>query len=346
MRAYLSTLGQSLLFYSGIKTASISDRHAMVGFAGVNLVANAINAIFGGQKKEDPHQLRYLKQKINDELSPLTNAAALPSIDAKLDHSSGRKPGESQAHYFLQKYSVTISEFILRTTGSLSLIVPITNWGKAAQNLRNGLSLTETFKLVKNKNAVTVAAGLFSLSGKGFILAASEPDPFSPEPMTFWRGLREKVMFRMSSVVEVICSCMLAHNRFNKKKTDANGELILDANGLPQRDPDYFNVAGNASIVTGYIPRWIAPYGTREVNMNELYAHAAKALSALPPEKATPMLEQISGELADHFKAKKLDAAMIKKQIVQRMEKAPATRIHANTALMQNQALSAPSHSL
>ncbi len=321
VRAYLSTIGQSMLLYSGLKNANAqsNDKSALVGFASVNLLANAINAIFGGQKKSDPHQLRYLKQKINDELAPLSNTA-LPSVDATLDQSSGKAQGESQTHYMLQKYSVIASEFVLRTAGSLSLIAPVTGWRQAARNLRGGMSVKETFALARSKNPVTFGAGLFSLAGKGFILAASEPDPYNPEPLTPWRSMREKLMFRLSSISEVIGGAWMGHDRFSKQQNLINGKL--------QRD--YYGAVGNASIITGYIPRWIAPYGTREVVMPELYAHAAAALDSVTTEKREPAKQQIIGELAEHFKDKNISEQTIQREIESRMK--PSPRISASSA--------------
>lgn len=322
MRAYLSTLGQSLLLYSGLKSAgSPSDRHALIGFASVNLVANAINAMFGAQKKEDKHQLHYLKQRINDEILPLADEAILPSVTATLEQSHGKRANESQAHYLLQQYSVIISEFILRTAGSLSLIAPITGWGKAARNLRKGMSIRETFLHARTENAILFGAGIFSLAGKGFILAASEPDPYSPEPMSRWRHMREQFMFRLSTISEVIGCSWMGYDRFKNK----NGGKLLCA--------DMYAGFGNLAIDLGYIPRWIAPYGVREVNMSELYAHAARALQTLPPEKIAPMTDQISCELAEHFKAKGLQENDVRAEITRALNALPKSHIETGKQL-------------
>ncbi len=302
LRGYLSTLGQGLQLVSSVKGAGKpSDRAAIFGFTVVNLLANAINILFGAQHKDDPHQLRYLKEQVNQTLAPLSEQAALPDPTQTLTTT----PVDHSTMGILRRYSVTVSEFVLRTAGSLSLIAPITGWGKAYQNLRGGMGLAETFKLAKNQNAVTFGAGLFSLAGKGFILAASEPDPYRPEPPSLWRRMRESVMFRASSVSEAIGAAWMAHDRLTNQQSMIGGKLR----------PDYYGGFGNISVLAGYVPRWIAPYGTREVDMEELYTHAAAGIRALPEAKRELAEQSISEQLAQHFAKPELTAAQIRTQL-------------------------------
>lgn len=308
LRGYLSTLGQGLQMVSSIKTTSgsPSDRQAIFGFTFVNLLANAINILFGAQHKDDPNHLRYLKQEVNNTLEPwVHDAAALPEVDQQLTANAK----DNSLTGYLRRHSVTISEFVLRTTGSLSLIAPITGWGRALRSLRNGMPVAEVFQAARNKNAVTFGAGWFSLAGKGFILAAKEPDPYSAEPPSLWQRARERVMFRASSVSEAIGAAWMAHDRFTTQKVRIGNEL----------KPDYFGGYGNVSVLAGYVPRWIAPYGTREVNMPELYAHIAKGLQALSEEKRPSKQLEIAEAMAQHFAASQLTAATISHEIDKRM---------------------------
>lgn len=328
MRGYLSTLGQSLQLVSSFRTTSgsASDRSAIFGFTVVNLLANAINILFGAQHKNDPNQLRYLKEQVNTELAPLKrDGTILPTPEQTLLPA----PQHQSVTDYLRKYSVTTSEFVLRTAGSLSLIAPVTGWGNAWRNLRGGMTVGETFRRARNSNPVTFAAGFFSLAGKAFILAAKEPNPYNPEPPSLWRRARETLMFRASSISEAIGAAWMAHDRFTR-------QTIL-VGGKPK--PDYFGGYGNLAVLAGYVPRWVAPYGSHEVDMPELYAHVAKGLAALPDDKIPPMLDKISAELAEHFRDKQCDAAQIRKEIEQQMHKKPDTRIQGNATVTHEKAL-------
>ena len=241
IRGMLSTAGQTLVLISGLKSAKNgTDRGATIGFATVNLLANAINILFGAQKKQDKHQLRYLEEQINAQIAPLAkDASALPSVGAE----KGNGTGDS----WISKHSVTVSEVGLRTLGSLSLIAPITGWGKAFSNWRGGMSLAETFSKARSQNKVTYYAGMFSLAGKFFTVAASEPDPYNPAPMTKWRAAREKWMFRLSSISEATAGAWMSYDAFTQQKI-AKPLRTRAVESPALADPAYFNTI-NSSLI-------------------------------------------------------------------------------------------------
>lgn len=321
IRGICSTSGQLLQVVSSFKTIGNKvDNSSIFGFAAANLVANAINILFGAQHKDDPHQLRYLKQKINAELTPMAqDGQTLPDVESHLSTPEQK----NRPLQLLRRYSVTISEVGLRTVGAMSLIVPLGKWGHTCREVMRGASITQTFRAVRNTNKATFTTGLFALAGKVLTVASKEPDPFNPEPPSLWRQARERLMFRLSTISESIGALIMAHDRF------ANKRILIGG----REHPDYYGGVGNLLFDAGYVARWIAPYGVREVNMSELYAHAARALQTLPPEKIAPMTDQISRELAEHFKAKGLQENDVRAEITRALNALPKSHIETGKQL-------------
>jgi hypothetical protein len=312
-RGYSSFLGQSLQLVSGFKSGA--DRSALVGFASLNLVANVINIMFGAQEKEDPHQLRHLKTTLNQQLAPYVNATALPNPEDKLadtyvDKAAPKKSMGSKAYDLTSKYSVSFGEIFLRTLGSVSLAFPITQWSAAFKTLKETKSASQTYGALRNSNPVTYGVGLLMLLGKFTSFASKEPDPFNPKPMGVIDVFREKIAFRLSSIIEGGAATWMAHDCFKNRTIHIGGK---------QR-PDYFGGAGNVVFIGGYGVRLAAPYGTREVNMKELYAHAATALAAAPPEKLPDLLAQTAVSLKQHFHNKPIETATIYQELSRRLQ--------------------------
>ena len=312
-RGITSIAGQSLqIAASFFSKSSAADRAALFGFASLNLMANFINITFGAQEKKDRYQLRYLKNTINQQLTPLLNAqGALPDANiSQLDQRpKPQKTSQEKFKDFLNKYSVTFGEIGLRTVGSISLAFPITKWGKAARAFSSG-GFKAAYRAGKNDTNSTFIYGVMMLAGKFTSFAASEPDPYNPEPPSLVRQFREKVAFRLSSVIEGTAATYNAYSRLTLKDSRT---------GIAK--PDYYGGAGSTIFSGGYLIRLGAPYGTREVDMPELYAHISNALSKLPPEKIPQAVGDISLQLAEHFHAKKLNATAIGAAILADLEK-------------------------
>jgi len=312
-RGYSSFLGQSLQLVSGFKSGS--DRSALMGFASLNLVANVINIVFGAQEKDDPHQLRQLKTSINQQLAPLVDAQKLPDPENKLantyaDTTTQKKNLSSRTYDFISKYSVSVGEILLRTLGSVSLAFPVTQWATAFRTFKKTNSASQTYGALRTANPVTYGVGLLMLLGKFTSFASKEPDPFNPEPPGMIRQFREKIAFRLSSIIEGGAATWMAHDCFKNRTIDIGGK---------QR-PDYFGGAGNIVFIGGYGVRLAAPYGTREVNMKELYAHAATALAAAPREHLPNLLAQTAVSLKQHFHDKPIETATIYQELSRRIE--------------------------
>lgn len=299
-RGITSIVGQSLQLFSswkGSKPGS-ADRAAIGLFASTNLVANITNITFGSQKKEDPHQLRALKERFNETLvqhlpegqtlfSPDENRAALRPVEKNSD-SLGKK-----VHSVARKYSVSGGEIGLRFFGASSLSFPITKWKKGFETFSKS-GAKDAFKEIRNDNPITFKVGLITVLGKIISFCSKEPDPYNPKAPSTLDKIREKVTFPLSSVVEGLGAAWMAYDRF-KNQTITFGK---------KKYPDFFGGVGNLVFITGYVIRFFAPYGSREVNMKELNAHITDSLAKVPQEKLPALLAQTAADLKWHFKEK------------------------------------------
>jgi hypothetical protein len=191
---------------------------------------------------------------------------------------------------------VTGGEIGLRFLGATSLSFPAPKLVNAVKEIRGGRPVGEALKDTKNTNPVTYKVGLITLAGKVTSLFSKEPDPFNPKPHTWVDDVREKITFPLSSVIEGVGAAWMAYDRFAKQKINLFGK---------QR-PDYFGGVGNLVFVGGYVIRFFAPYGSREVDMKELTAHISDSLAKMPRERLPQLIAETATDLKKHFKDKQL----------------------------------------
>lgn len=299
-RGITSFVGQSLQIASSLAgKGTASDRAALMGFASLNLLANLSNIIFGAQEKSDPHHLKRLKRDFNQHLAPyIGDISELPDPDDdRLNQRTSFKEHKTrgkQAYEFMEKYSVSFGEIGLRLVGATSLAFPFPRVARAFKALNKGSSLNEVFKLAKNENPVTFQAGLTTLAGKFVSLTSKEPDPYNPKPHTAIDTFREKISFPASSVIEGAAAAYMMNDRFKNQK-------IAHPFKKGQEMADYYGGMGNAVFVGGYGIRFMAPYGTREVNIPELFAHITDGLAKVPHEQLPHLLAETAMRLKEHF---------------------------------------------
>lgn len=295
-RGSSSVVGQGLMLFSSRHgTGSKKDRDAVLGFAALNMLANITNIIFGSQKKDDPHQLQFVAEKIHTQLAPLAEENALPAPEEAtkplpIDPNHRRTFGE-KAYDFAQKYSVSGGEIGLRVLGSLSMVFPITKWFESTGILFKTRSWKAAYEVAHNHNPHTFYAGIGMLVGKFTSMAAKEPDPYNPNPSSAIDTFREKVAFPLSSVIEAGATAYSMHDRFTRQK------IKLD----DVEHPDFLGGWGNAVFLGGYGIRFAAPYGSLNVNMKQLYAYTAQSLLQLPAEKREAAMLESAHVLAEHF---------------------------------------------
>ncbi len=306
-RGITSIIGQSLQLLSGFKSFKngekpgakpSGDSAAIIGFATANLIANGINIGFGAQKTEDTYQLLALKKQYNEKFGqylPEGHAVFDPNekradIRKEPEHkSAGQKTNE-----WIKRNSVSGGEIGLRVAGTLSLIVPPTNLKKAANELRQTGSPAKAFEAARNTNNFTFNVGKWTLLGKIIAFCSKAPDPYNPKPHTWLDTIREKVTFRLSSIVEGGAAVLMAYDRYK------NNSILVK--GKEQRD--WFGVVGNVVFVIGYIVRLFAPFGVREVNTTELSAHITDSLAKMPAEKLPQLLAESAAFLTQSTKGK------------------------------------------
>ena len=145
--------------------------------------------------------------------------------------------------------------------------------------------------------------GFASLAGKTVALSSTIPDPYDTKPKSWLDNIREKYTFLTGGLIEAGAFSVLAYDNFvNTKpisKTEANPRGIM-FKGRAYRD--WLGGIGAAMFVTGYLVRSWAKYGTRHVDMNELYAHVSDTLAQLPPDKVPQLLADTAADIKNHFK--------------------------------------------
>lgn len=309
IRSLLGFAGQSLQLASAFmrppkdgKTGWANVDTSQFVFAATNLMANGINLVYRGQEVPDPHRLNFVKQQVNDALGKKLSAGETPInvSDDRLvlrDPDYRRRNAVTGVHGFMQKHSVNIGELGLRYVGAFGMAFPPKNYiGATAKAEGRKLSLHDA-----NLRAFT---GLSSIAGKTVALSSKIPDPYNPKGTSWLDGLREKMAFSLGGWIETAAFSALAYDSFvntgPKAKTLAQENRGIMIGGEPHRD--WLGGVGAAMFVTGYIARHWAPYGSRHVDMREVYAHTSDTLSRVDPAELPQALAQVSAQLADHFK--------------------------------------------
>ncbi|TAE34573.1 MAG: hypothetical protein EAY65_01865 [Alphaproteobacteria bacterium] len=311
-RGFSSIVGQSLQLVSSFTSVpKNADTNSIFCFAVLNIAASTINIAFGDQHKEDKHRLNYIKQNINDALTPyVENPNELPdlkcnSLDARKaemqEPTLGEKLYETARHY-----SVTVGEVALRTLGSASLVFPAVKLKNAIPFMQQG-DFLGAFNAAKNDNPISIQAGIMMLTGKFLSMTAKEPDPYNPQPASILDQFRENVAFKASSVVEFGASSYMMADRLNfvdaeDRKNNINDKKLVKIKAFGKEfDRDYFGGTGHGVFNAGYVVRLGAPFGSLEVDMKHVYAYVSDALMHVPEEQLPKVLLATAAGLKDHF---------------------------------------------
>lgn len=333
IRSMLGIGGQALQLASSFmrpakKNVRFSDPSISV-FASANLAANAINLVYKAQTLDDPHRLRYLKEQVNGMLAPELDAGQ-QSVDVNDDRQKERgdpqrKPIHSSFNGFMQRYSVNIGELGLRYLGAFGLVAPVDNWRSSLKN--------RTLPPLE-KSPFRRAAGLGSLAGKSVALLSTVPDPYNPRETSSWQHFRSDMSFKLGGAVEAGAFAALAYDciaRTGPGKAQPDRGIML--NGVHRRD--WLGGIGASMFVVGYITRIFAKYGTRHVDMPELYAHTSDMLAKLPADKLPQALADTAARLTEYLKDEpSVDYATIYAGLVGDLGKFHAPVIEAQPTLL------------
>ena len=151
----------------------------------------------------------------------------------------------------------------------------------------------EAFKKMRNPDKFIFNAGGFWLAGKTLAFFAKTPDPYNPE-RTALDKFREEYLFKISTATEAIGSTTMAYDSFVKRKITFGGKVSTD----------YLGSVGGMLFTTAFIMRLSAPYGVKDLNMEEVYAHATDTLAKTPPEKLPQLMADTAAYLTEHLKDK------------------------------------------
>lgn len=311
IRSLLGFGGQGMQLASSFLRPNRKIDPSLFIFAAANLTANGINLVYKAQNVEDKHQLKFLKAKFNDELSPhLKEGEAPPAID---DRRLPLRPAEQEKRRnvdpfndFMQRNSVKVGELGLRYIGAAGI----------------ALNVNPVFQghlPTLNPNKMRGLAGWGSISGKTLALTSKIEDPYNPKPPTALDHFRENYSFLLGGLIEAGAFSVLAYDSLFKSgplskayqdavATGKSLETLSTGISFRKGGPvyrDWLSGIGGAMFVTGYIVRSWAKFGERKVNMNELYAHISDTLAKAPPEQIPGLLAQASAEIVEHFSKEK-----------------------------------------
>lgn len=310
MGATMALVGQLLQLTSSFLRPNRKADWSLRMLAIPNLVATAWILGYGAQRSPDTHRLNYLKEQFNTNVEPY--ASEVPGLNEnRLEYRKDIKPlsVKEKIDNFLKTYSVIGGEIILRYTGALSLAFPANKWGKAAGKLQEG-AFKEAYELGRNPSDLTHIAGLASLTGKTIALPSKAADPYNPEPKSWLTNLREKFTFRIGGWIETAAFAALAVDGFKTKK------ISFTKGGKEYRD--FLSGVGGSLFAARYIIRNWAPYGVKDMDMDELYAHVTDGLAKTPPEKIPQLMAESAAAIADNFEGK-LDYGVVFNQLMNDM---------------------------
>lgn len=305
VRGSLSMVGQVMQLISGFLVKGPPDGPTIT-FAISNITANFSNMAFGAQKSEDLHRMRFLKRKINHDLAPhLAGGDALPGID---EHRADlRKPPEEtygisdKSLDAMERHSVRLGEIGLRFFGSLAMAFPVANWKKGAQTLSQS-GMKTAYQVAKNPDTWTRRAGLAYVAGKLLGIAAKTPDPYNPKPHTWLDNIREKYLFRSSTVVEAVAASAIAYDRFSNRKIKIPDRGFVPKSIRGTTQPDFIGGIGGLLFVAAFAARFFAKFGVRAVDMEELEAHIADSIAKTPPEKLPQLMAETASTVKENLK--------------------------------------------
>ncbi|MGE0754297.1 MAG: hypothetical protein AB7L92_03960 [Alphaproteobacteria bacterium] len=311
--AAIATVGQLLQLSSSFLRPDRKKDWSLLMFAVPNLTASAWIFFYGAQRSKDPHRLTYMKRHINEELGAHVPGGqeSLPSIDdtrLRLHQDQDlHQDMTDRVNGFLERNSVTVGEIGMRYIAAANLAFPSDKWGKGFNRLLNG-EFKGAYEAARNPKSWSHAAGLGSLAGKTISIASKADDPFNPKPSSALDRIREKFTFRIGGWIETGAFATLAADGFAHKK-------ISFTKGGKQY-ADFLSGIGGSLFTIRYAMRHWAPFGVRDMNMPELYAHVTDGLAQLPPDKLPQLLADTAADITNQFKDKHLKYGEVFSQLL------------------------------
>lgn len=279
-------------------------------FAILNLTANAINMIYGGQKEEATNQLQAIKSDINANLNDHVTTSER-TFDINETHAHRHKDQElekakgvmGKVNDTLAEHSVRIGEIGLRYLGALALVFPYNKW-KDSFKLAKTDGMKAGFKNSLNGNKGLLYAGLGYLAGKTIALFAKVPDPYDDKPKTTLDTIREDYLFKIGGLIEAVAGGSVGYNAFKTKRI---GLSDSDKPHIDKTYRDWLGTVGGSLFAGGYVVRYWAPFGSKHLDTEEVFAHATDTLAKTPPEKLPQLMAESAATIKNHLSDKPIE---------------------------------------
>lgn len=325
IRGGSSVVGQSMTLFSAFNAVSKADADAgrlnpkfdpsIGAFATLNLAANFINYVFGGQKEEDVKGLEKFDGIIADEINhylPSEAEQVSPDEVRKLSYMDEKELAEHNksrsAAGILRHNSVRIGEVGLRTLGSLCMVF---NYKKVLPGLKKlgAGELKEAFLTAKVEDKNTFLAGCGMVAGKAMGLLATTYDPNNP-PKTYTDEIRQKVLWTTSSFTEMVAQSFVVFDRAKNKRLVLGGKAHQDMTGI----------VGNALLtVPPYPVRLVLPYGEKVLDVDEVQARLLDELHLIPKDKIPQVAARVTARMVEHMGNKSPSFSALYKEVLHKL---------------------------
>ena len=334
IRGGSSVIGQSATLFTAANSVSVAD--AVSGgkpkfdpakgfFAIFNLAANCVNYFFGGQKEADTKGLDKFDEIIADEVNrylPSNQKQLSPDDVRKLSYMSDKERADHEKDKgfwgAVKRNSVQLGEVGLRTLGSFALMFgPLVavlirpwNWKSGFGTIFQG-SVKEIFAKSRSKDNFTFVAGIGMMSGKIMGLLAQTQDPNNP-PTTYWEEIRQKVLWPVSSFVEMISQGAMTYDEHKNKLLAIGGKYYYNITG----------VLGNAILtVPPYPTRLVLPYGKKVLDIDEVQARLLDEVHKLPKDKIPEVLARVTARMVEHIGDDSPSFTELYRKLIDKLEK-------------------------
>lgn len=276
-------------------------------FAVLNLTANVVNMLYGGQKENATNQLHAIKNDINANLNDHITTTER-TFDVRDDRSrfhddiTAPKTKLEKLNDGIAKNSVRLGEIGLRFLGAMALVLPTRNIKTGYAALKSG-GLKAGWDAAKNPNQMVLGAGGLYLGGKVLSFFSKVPDPYDTSEKSAITQFREDYIFKVGTVIEATAAGMLGYNAVTKKKI---GFANPNSPGMTPRT-DLFGGIGGVALTTGLAVRYKAKFGTKNLDAEEVFAHATDTLAKTAPEKLPQLMAESSATIKEHLVGEKIE---------------------------------------
>jgi len=297
----IAFVGQGMQLASSFLRPDRKADWALRLFAIPNIIATTVTWLYGAQRSPDNNRLHALKEQFNHSLGEHVPDGTLPATNENraslhYDHTA-RKTFSEKTDNYLKRHSVNVFETLMRYFGVFALSFPYDKWKDGWQKVKNG-EFRNAYKTSRNPNRWTHFSGLACIVGKTIGLSAKAPDPYDPKPPGATDQIREQLSFRLDGWIETLAFGTLAADAFAHKK------ISFKKGG--KEYPDFISGIGGALFSIRYALRHWAPFGVKELDTEELFAHVTDGLAQVPLADLPNVMAETAASLTEQLKDKRM----------------------------------------